>query len=197
MNYNFETKLFKGFVIPGIIAEVVMILVVPILLSASLFGGIGGPKGVVVEMTLLPIQMLFYSFLAIAAVYAIVLIRMRKRQNPKFVKTARELLLCGDIVISVIMLFSTYLTIVGWGYLYEPSVIVILALGGVALAYFIIWTCRVYRHEGLRFWSKRTLKTIGKAVGFILLGIIAIIALFVLVGILEDLLFGPSIRGRM
>lgn len=194
---NFETKLFKGFVIPGVIAEVVMILVVPILLSASLFGGIGGPKGAFVEMTLLPIQMLFYSFLAIAAVYAFVLIRMRKRQNPKFVRTAREFLLCGDIAISVIMLFSIYLTVVGWGYFYEPSVIAILALGGAALAYFIIWTCRVYRHEGLRFWSKTTLKSVGKAVGFILLGIIAVAAFFVLVMFLEDLLFGPSIRGRM
>lgn len=197
MNYNFETKLFRGFVIPGIIAEVVMILAIPILLSVSLFGGIGGPKGAVVEMTLLPIQMLFYSFLAIAAVYAFVLIRMRKRQNPKFIKTAREFLLCGDIAISVIMLFSIYLTIVGWGYFYAPSVIAILALGGAALVYFIIWTCRVYRHEGLQFWSKTTLKSIGKAVGFILLGIIAIISLFVLVMFLEDLLFGPSIRGRM
>ena len=151
----------------------------------------------VVEMTLLPIQMLFYSFLAIAAVYAFVLIRMRKRQSAKFVRTAREFLLCGDIAISVIMLFSIYLTIVGWGHFYEPSVIAILALGGSALVYFIIWTYRVYRHEGLRFWSKTTLKSIGKAVGFILLGIIAVAAFFVLVGILEDLLFGPSIRGRM
>lgn len=197
MNRDFETKLFKGFVVPGIIAEVVMILAVPILLSVSLFGGIGGPKGVAVGMTLLPIQMLFYSFLAIAAVYAFVLIRMRKRQNAKFVCTAREFLICGDVVISIIMLFSIYLTIVGWGYFYTPSVIAILALGGAALAYFIIWTCRVYRHEGLRFWSKITLKSVGKAVGFILLGIIAIVAFFVLVGILEDLLFGPSIRGRM
>lgn len=160
MNRDFETKLFKEFVVPGIIAEVVMILVVPILLSVSLFGGIGGPKGAFVGMTLLPIQMLFYSFLAIAAVYAFVLIRMRKRQSAKFVRTAREFLICGDLVISIIMLFSTYLTIVGWGYFYAPSVIVILALGGAALAYFIIWTCRVYRHEGLRFWSKTTLKEI-------------------------------------
>lgn len=197
MNRDFETKLFKGFVVPGIIAEVVMILVVPILLSASLFGGIGGPTGLVVGMTLLPIQMLFYAFLAIAAVYAIVLIRMRKRQSAKFVRMAREFLICGDVVISIIMLFSIYLTIVGWSYLYEPGVIAILALGCAALAYFIIWTCKVYRHEGLRFWSKTTLKSIGKAVGSILLGIIAIVAFFVLVGILEDLLFGPSIRGRM
>ena len=187
MNRDFETKLFKGFVVPGIIAEVVMILAVPILLSVSLFGGIGGPKGAFVGMTLLPIQMLFYSFLAIAAVYDFVLIRMRKRQNPKFVRTAREFLLCGDIAISVIMFFSTYLTIVGWGYFYKPSVIAILALGGAALAYFIIWTCRVHRHEGLRFWSKTTLKSIGKAVGFILLGIIAIIALFILAMFLEDI----------
>ena len=186
MNYNFETKLFKGFVIPGIIAEVVMILVIPILMYASL-GYIGGPTGLVVGMTLLPIQMLFYSFLAIAAVYAFVLIRMRKRQNPKFVRTAREFLLCGDIAIFIIMLFSIYLTVVGWGYFDEPSVITILALGGAALAYFIIWTCRVYRHEGLRFWSKTTLKSVGKAVGFILLGIIAIIALFILAMFLEDI----------
>ena len=188
MNYNFETKLFKGFVIPGIIAEVVMILVVPILLSVSLFGGIGGPKGAFVGMTLLPIQMLFYSFLAIAAVYAFVLIRMRKRQNPKFVRTAREFLLCGDIAISIIMLFSIYLTVVGWSYFDEPSVIAILALGGAALAYFIIWTCRVYRHEELRFWSKTTLKSVGKAVGFILLGIIAIVVFVVFGWFLEDLL---------
>lgn len=183
---NFETKLFKGLVIPGVIAEVVMILVIPILMYASL-GYIGGPKGAAVGMTLLPIQMLFYSFLAIAAVYAFVLIRMRKRQSAKFVRTAREFLLCGDIAISVIMLFSIYLTIVGWGYFYEPSVIAILALGGAALAYFIIWTCMVYRHEGLRFWSKTTLKSIGKAVGFILLGIIAIVALFILAMFLEDI----------
>lgn len=185
---NFETKLFKGFVIPGIIAEVVMILVVPILLSVSLFGGIGGPKGVAVGMTLLPIQMLFYSFLAIAAFYAIVLIRMRKRQNPKFIRTAREFLICGDVVISIIMLFSIYLTIVGWGCFYEPAAIAILVLGGTALTYFIIWTCKVYRHEGLRFWSKTTLKSIGKAIGFILLGIVAIIAVFILTMILEYIL---------
>ena len=186
MNRDFETKLFKGFVVPGIIAEVVMMLVIPILMYASL-GYIGGPKGAAVGMTLLPIQMLFYSFLAIAAVYAIVLIRMRKRQSAKFVRTAREFLICGDLVISIIMLFSTYLTIVGWGYFYAPSVIVILALGGAALAYFIIWTCRVHRHEGLRFWSKTTLKSVGKAVGFILLGIIAVVASFVLMMFLEDI----------
>ena len=156
---HFETKLFRGFVIPGIIAEVVMLLIVPILLSASLFGGIGGPNGVVVGMTLLPIQMLFYAFLAVAAIYAIVLVRMRKRQNAKFVRTAREFLICGDLVISIIMLFSIYLTIVGWGYFYEPSVIAILVLGGSALAFFIHWTRKVYRHEGLRFWSKKTLKS--------------------------------------
>jgi hypothetical protein len=46
----------------------------------------------------------------------------------------------------------------------------------------------VYRHEGLRFWSKTTLKSIGTAVGFILLGIIAIIALFILAMLLEDIL---------
>ena len=188
MNYNFETKLFKGFVVPGIIAEVVMILVVPILLFVSLFGGIGGPKGAAVGMTLLPIQMLFYSFLAIAAVYAFVLIRMRKRQNPKFVRTAREFLLCGDIAITLIMLYSTYLAVVGWDYFFAPGVLAILALGGAALAYFIIWTCRVYRHEGLRFWSKTTLKSIGKAVGFILLGIISIVVFVVFGWFLEDLL---------
>ena len=160
---HFETKLFWGFIIPGIIAEVVMILVIPILLSASLFGGIGGPNGVAIGMTLLPIQMLFYAFLAVAAIYAIVLVRMRKRQNAKFVRTAREFLICGDVIISIIMLLSIYLTIVGWGYFYEPSVIAILALGGAALAYFIIWTCRVYRHEGLRFWSKTTLKEIASS----------------------------------
>ena len=185
---NFETKLFRGFIIPGIIAEVVMILVIPILMSASIFGYIGGPAGVAVGMALLPIQTLFYAFLAVAAIYAIVLVRMRKRQNAKFVHTAREFLICGDVVISIIMLFSICLTIVGWDYFYEPSVIAILALGCAALAYFIIWTCKVYRHEGLRFWSKTTLKSIGKAIGFILLGIVAIVALFVLIMFLEDIL---------
>jgi hypothetical protein len=61
-------------------------------------------------------------------------------------------------------------------------------LGGAALASFIIWTCRLYRHEGLRFWSKTTLKSIGKAIGFILLGIIAIVALLILAMFLEDIL---------
>lgn len=185
---DFETKLFKGFVIPGIVAEVVMILAIPILMSASIFGHIGGPMGVAVGMALLPIQMLFYAFLAVAAIYAIVLVRMRKKQNTKFVRTARELLICGDVVISIIMLFAIYLTIVGWGYFYEPSVIAILALGCAALAYFIIWTCRVYRHEGLRFWSKTTLKSVGKAIGFTVLGIVAIVAFLILEMFLEDIL---------
>jgi hypothetical protein len=38
----------------------------------------------------------------------------------------------------------------------------------------------IYRHEGLRFWSKTTLKSICKAIGFILLGIVAVQALLFL-----------------
>ena len=185
---DFETKLFKGFVVPGIIAEVVLVLNLFLPDSISLYGApllkfhISGPMGWVVGMTTLPVVILFGLFLLVAAVYAIVLAVMSHRRSQKLVATTRGFLVFCDttfVLLSVAMTFFFVVALVE-GYLNLPVAIPVYLTLCAALVYFIYWTNRVYRHEGLRFWSKTTLKSVGKAVGFILLGIVAVQALLFL-----------------
>lgn len=185
---NFETKLFKGFVVPGIIAEVVLVLNLFLPDSISLYGApllkfhISGPMGWVVGMTTLPVVILFGLFLLVAAVYAIVLAVMSHRRSQKLVATTRGFLVFCDttfVLLSVTMTFFFVVALVE-GYLNLPIAIPVYLTLCAALVYFIHWTRKVYRHEGLRFWSKTTLKSIGTAVGFLLLGIVAVQALLFL-----------------
>lgn len=100
---NFEAKLYRGFVVPGVIAEVILIINLFLPDSISLYGApllkhrIGGPKGWFVDMTTTPAILIFELFLLVAGIYAIILLLRSYKRSPKFVPTARKFLVFCDV----------------------------------------------------------------------------------------------------
>lgn len=188
MNRDFETKLFKGFVVPGVIAEVVLVLNLFLPDSISLYGApllkyhIGGPAGMAVGMTTLPAWLIFLLFLMVAGVYACILSTSYLKKSPRFVPRARFFLIFCDVAFALMTVAMTYYMTVALIAEYLNVFVsgVVYLTMCAAFGFFIHWTRKVYRHEGLRFWSKTTLESVGKAVGFILLGIVAVQALLFL-----------------
>lgn len=175
MNYNFETKLFKGFVIPGVIAEVVLVFNLFLPDSISLYGAplliypISGPAGIAVGMTTLPAWLLFLLFLAIAGIYACILPTSYLKKSPKFVLRAHSFLLFCDVAFTLITLamtcFMAIALIEGCLDVFTSGVVYLTMCA--AFGFFIHWTHKVYCHLELRFWSRTTLK--GIAISLVLI----------------------------
>lgn len=174
---NFEAKLYRGFVVPGVIAEVILIINLFLPDSISLYGApllkhrIGGPKGWFVDMTTTPAILIFELFLLVAGIYAIILLLRSYKRSPKFVPTARKFLVFCDVSFVLMALAMGCFMIIAlvWGYLNIFVASVVFLTLCATLGYFIYWTRRVYKHEGLRFWSKPTLKSVATSMGAILL----------------------------
>lgn len=165
MNNNFENKLYKGFVVPGVIAEIFLLINMFLPEDLGIFGlplfshSIGGPTGVAVGMTILPAQLLLYIFLLVAAVYAVVLPLSYRAKSLKFIPRAHRFLLFCDLSFIILTLVFTFCVAIsiGYGLLNWLVVIPMLLLMYGVCYFFIHWTREVYRHREIRFWSKTTL----------------------------------------
>lgn len=107
--------------------------------------------------------------------------------------TARIFLIIGNV--SITLLTVALLCFVGiaiandYEMLNLPVVVAYLVAMVGALVFFYRWTRNVYTHEGLTLLCRTSFKSLGKAVGFTLLGIVAVIAISILVIFLENLFY--------
>ena len=187
---TFEERLFKRFIIPGVVFELLLVLMcfLPENLNPLYFNvlkhRISGPAGLGVSLTLMPAVIQLYFFLLITLVYTIVLPILYFKKSRHFIPATRTFLMVGNIAMiallsqAFIMMaplsasdFRTYINLAG--------VIPVLLLGCCVLGYFLYWTISIYRHEHLRFLSGKSLKSMGYALMMYVLPPLSILMLFI------------------
>lgn len=186
-----STKLFRRFYIPGVAFELLLVLMCflpedfnPLYFSV-LKHRISGPAGLGVSLTLLPAVIQLYFFMLITIVYTIVLPILYFKKSQRFIPATRTFLMVGNIAMiallsqAFIMMaplsasdYKTYINLAG--------VIPVLALGCCVLAYFLYWTIAIYHHEQLKFFSSRSLKSVGYAMLMYLLPPLSLLLIFIL-----------------
>lgn len=193
---DYRRKIFKGFFIPGLIIELLIILCIILPESINPLYGlsflkirVGGPAGWAVSMTLLPLQIQVIYFFIISAFYSIRLPILYKRGNDKFATAVRNFLIYGDMALVallaqiIILLSSLSAKDFEW-YVNLAVVIPVFVFGILMCLFFIYWTAITYKERHLRLFSKETLRSIGTAILFvtcITLVIAAVIAICVAV----------------
>ena len=159
---DFESRLFKSFVLPGIALEVLLLLLfcVPTGLTINLLRhSIGGPRGIVASFAMNMYYQLLTEYLLVAGIYSVILFYRYYRRREKFITSARRFLMysCVWIVIMDVMVALGFVEFVRWNldaYMNIPVVVVLTCLAGLMTVFFIYWTRQVYKSLGLKVISK-------------------------------------------
>ena len=167
-----ERKLFKGFVIPGIITE---ILVVAIGLNLNLLSNpIGGPAGMVAGLVMLKFELMLLVYLFVAGIYCILLPYKYYKKTDTFIESTRKFLKFSVIylvIFDVLIIYQWY-DCVRWTLIDSLNTQALIPLTIFTLAvtgYFIFWMRKVNQHQGIKFFSKSLIKTICIVLGVLLL----------------------------
>lgn len=169
---EFERQLFTRFVIPGIITE---ILVIVIGLNISLLSNpIGGPAGFVAGLAMLKFELMFLAYLLIAGIYAILLPYKYFKKTETFIECARKFLKFSVIYLTIFdaMILYQWYDCVRWTLIDSLNTPVLIPLTIFTLAvtgYFIFWMTKVNQHQSIKFFSKSLIKTLCIVLGVLLL----------------------------
>jgi hypothetical protein len=195
---DFKKLVFNGFFIPGVVIELLLILGAVLLESINsldeisfLKRHIAGPKGITVGLLYLPYQLLATCFFLVAIFNSIRLPILYKGGSDKFIKTTRNFLNYGNFTLLAILIpsliqFSSLSTHDIESYINLPVVISVFGFGLLMCGFFIFWTVKTYKHEGLKFFSKETLQGLGLSIAIIVGFTLSIIAFFCLACIITD-----------
>ena len=198
MTTSLQSRLFKRFFIPGLVIELLVLLCVflpesinPLHNLSFLKTRVGGPAGWKVGFVLLPLQLQTIFFFFIAIFYSIRLPILYKKGNPKYIKASRNFMIFGDItiigiLIQIIALFCRLSAQDIEGYVNLPVVMPIFAAGFVMCAFFIYWTVVTYKIEGLKFFSKETLKSIGNSIVLFVCAALVLVAYIVILYLISE-----------
>lgn len=186
---NFDKQLFKGFFIPGLVIELILILcfvlpesISPLLGTSLLKTRIAGPGGIAVGLVFVPYQLLTIYFILVAIVNSIRLPILYKRRSEDFIKATRNFLNYGNVTLLAILIpaliqFSSLSAQDIESYVNLPVVASVFGFGLLMCGFFIFWTIKTYKHEGLKFFSKETLQGLGLSIAIIVGTTILLIAL--------------------
>ena len=166
-----ERKLFKGFVIPGIITE---ILVVAIGLNLNLLSNpIGGPAGMVAGLVMLKFELMLLVYLFVAGIYCILLPYKYYRKADAFITSTRQFLKFSVIyllVFDALIIYQWY-DCMRWNLIRSlntaaliPLTIFILVITG----YFIFWMTKVNQYQNVKFFNKYTVGVVLGILGLLL-----------------------------
>lgn len=195
---NFKRQLFNGFFIPGLVIELVLILCVILPESINPLEGvdflktrIGGPAGIAVGLLYLPYQLLTIYFFLVAIINSIRLPILYKRGSDKFIKVTRNFLNYGNftllaILIPSILQFSGLNSQEIESYINLPVVIAVFAFGLVMCVFFMFWTIKTYKYEGLKFISNETLYGIALSIVIIIVFSLLLILIMYLALLITD-----------
>lgn len=186
---NFDKQLFKGFFIPGLVIELILILcfvlpesISPLLGTSLLKTRIAGPGGIAVGLVFVPYQLLTIYFILVAIVNSIRLPILYKRRSEDFIKATRNFLNYGNVTLLAILIpaliqFSSLSAQDIESYVNLPVVASVFGFVLLMCGFFIFWTIKTYKHEGLKFFSKETLQGLGLSIAIIVGATILLIAL--------------------
>lgn len=189
MEMNFDKQLFKGFFIPGLVIELILILcfilpesISPLQGTSLLKTRIAGPGGIAVGLVFVPYQLLTIYFILVAIVNSIRLPILYKRRSEDFIKATRNFLNYGNVTLLAILIpaliqFSSLSAQDIESYVNLPVVASVFGFGLLMCGFFIFWTIKTYKHEGLKFFSKETLQGLGFSIAIIVGATILLIAL--------------------
>ena len=165
---NFEDKLFKGFVIPGIGVGIVLLLlfVQPWISTNILTRPWGGPAGMALGFAMFPLAMMFVTYMMVSIVYAFILLIKYFRRSDGYIKSACRFMLFSNVFLLVmdLSLLIAFIEAARWNFfssLNLPLVITLTALAIIMTVFFLYWIIAIYRHEGRKLL---TWKTFGVAI---------------------------------
>lgn len=164
---DFESRLFKAFVLPGIALEMLLLFFfcVPTGLTINLLSRrIAGPGGIAASITLTMYYQLLTVYLLVAAIYSVILLQKYYRRRDKFLTSARRFLMFSSvwIVLMDVMIAIGFVDFVRWNldaYMNIPVVVALTCLAGLMTVFFIYWTRQVYNSLGLKVRSKSGIKS--------------------------------------
>lgn len=187
---DFRSQIFKRFYLAGVVLELLLVFMcfLPENFNPLYFNvlkhRISGPAGLGVSLTLMPAVIQLYFFILIAFIYTIVLPILYFKKSRRFIPATRTFLMVGNIAMTALLSqafimmaplsasdFKTYINLAG--------VIPVLVLGCCVLGYFLYWTISIYRYEHLRFFSGKSLKSVGYALMMYVLPPLSILLLFI------------------
>lgn len=186
---NFDKRLFRGFVIPGVGVIVLLILLLfvqPWISTELLSRRIGGPAGMTIGFAIVPFSVMFMVYMLVSAVYAVLLTVKHLRSSDGLIGSSRRFMLFSDVFLVVmdLMILSAFIQTARWNYidaLNLPLVGILTAITVIMTAFFICWTRCIYKHEGRRFLSWKTAASLWLCL-FLLLLPFVLLYLFLLLG---------------
>lgn len=166
---NFEDRLFKGFIIPGVMAEVLLILILFIQpwVSTDIFTrSFGGPAGMSVGFAMFPLVMMFVTYMLTSIVYTLILPVKYFRRSISYINTVRRFALFSNVFFFVmdLSILIAYIEAARWNVfssLNLPIVVTLTLLAVIMTVFFLCWIIAIYRHEGRKLL---TWKTFGVAI---------------------------------
>lgn len=174
---NFESRLFKAFVLPGIALEVILLFLfcVPTGFNINLLSrSIGGPGGIAASIAITMYYLLLTVYLLVAGIYSVILLYRYYRRREKFIISARRFLTfsCVWIVIMDVMIVLGFVEFVRWhldSYMNLPVVFSLAAFAVLMTGVFFYWIKQTYNRLGLKVISRAGLKSALKYFVLILL----------------------------
>ena len=169
---SFESLVFKRFVIPGIIIEVLLALytlgmgnpMLPTGLNLSLLSRpIGGPPAIAMQAGMIPCVILMLAFLSVSWIYTVVFLYKYYKESSTFLNSIRRFLIFGLLVLLILDLLalSGWIEFIRWEYVHImnlPVVITLTSLVYIMTGVFLYWTIRTYRNQEVKFFSLKTLE---------------------------------------
>ena len=169
-NHNdLRTIVYKYLVVPGIIVEVLLMILicVPSDLNLNfLTRPVGGPPGIAIQIGMLPCVILLLAYIVIACIYTIILPYKYHKQSGTFLNSARRFLIFSLMVLLSLDFIATigWIEFVHWDYVDILNLPVVLSITGLAFIMtfvFLYWCIRIYRYQKIRFFSIKTAEGIG------------------------------------
>lgn len=184
---DFESRLFKRFVLPGIVIEFLLLFLffVPTGLNINVLShSIGGPAGISAAIALSVFYLLLTIYLFVAGIYSVILPYRYYRRREIFVSTTRKFLTFSNmwvIIVDVLILLG-FVEYARWNLENYMNLPVIFSLTGFTIlmtCVFFYWTDRLYKYENLKITSKESIKTL--AVTMLVLLLILIVPYVLLI----------------
>ena len=169
-NHNdLRTIVYKYLVVPGIIVEVLLMILICIPSDLNLnflTRPVGGPPGLAIQMGMMPCVILLLVYVFMACVYTIILPYKYHRQSDTFLNSVRRFLIFSLMVLLSLDFIATigWIEFVHWDYVDILNLPVVLSITGLAFIMtfvFLYWCIRIYRYQKIRFFSIKTAEGIG------------------------------------
>lgn len=170
---DLESSLFWRMVVPGIVVEIVLAVIccTPIGMKINMLTDpMGGPPGIAFQLAMIPLAVLFFSYICVAGIYTIVLPCKFFKRSDKFISSVRRFLVYSVMVLSMLDLIvvSGLIEFIRWERFFLLNIPVVLGLTVFAFimtTVFIYWTFRIYKHQNLRFFSWKTAEGVWLLIG--------------------------------